>query len=208
MGQDRLGSALGPLRPLRWVLVDQAEERREFARLLQQYHYLGYCRPVGENVGYLIQSRCGRPLACALFGAAAWTCAPRDRFIGWSSEARQKHLQSIANNMRLLILPWVEVPHLASHLLGTLAQRVSEDWQHKYGHRIYMLETFVEQERFAGTAYQAANWIHLGQTQGRGRHGPDSRIRSVAIKGIYVWPLHPRFRQILGEATVSHRLAN
>jgi hypothetical protein len=208
MGQDRLGSALGPLRPLGVVLVDKVEQRRDFARLLQQHHYLGYSRPIGENVGYLIQSRCGRPLACALFGAAAWKCAPRDRFIGWGPEARQKHLQSIANNMRLLILPWVEVPHLASHLLGTLARRVSGDWQRKYGHPIYLLETFVEQERFAGTTYRAANWIHLGQTQGRGRQGPDPRIRSASIKDIYVWPLHPRFRQLLGEATRSPRLAN
>jgi len=208
MGQARLASALGPLRPLRVTLVDQAEPRRDFTRLLQQHHYLGYSRPVGENVGYLIQSRCERPLACALFGAAAWKCAPRDRFIGWSAEARQQHLQSIANNMRLLILPWIEVPHLASHLLGTLARRVSGDWQRKYGHRIYLLETFVEQERFAGTAYRAANWIHLGQTQGRGRQGPDPRIRSASIKDIYVWPLHPRFRQLLGEASRSHRLGN
>ena len=208
MGQDRLGSALRALRPLRVVLVDRAEQRRDFARLLQQHHYLGYSRPVGENAAYLIQSRCGKPLACALFGAAAWKCAPRDRFIGWSSEARQQHLPSIANNARLLILPWVEVPHLASHLLGTLARRVSGDWQRKYGHRIYLLETFVEPERFAGTTYRAANWIYLGQTQGRGRQGPDPRIRSASIKDIYVWPLHPRFRQLLGEATHSHRLAN
>ena len=102
----------------------------------------------------------------------------------------------------------VRVPQLASHLLGILARRVTGDWQRKYGHPIYLLETFVEQERFAGTAYRAANWIHLGQTQGRGRQGPDPRIRSASIKAIYLWPLHPRFRQLLHGATPSERQAN
>lgn len=206
--QDGLRSALAPLRPLRVTLVESAQGRRDFARLLQQHHYLGYYRPVGENVPYWVESRCGRPLACALFGAAAWKCAPRDRFIGWGAQARQEHLQSLANNMRLLILPWVQVPLLASHLLGILARRVSGDWQRKYGHPIYLLETFVEAERFAGTSYRAANWIHLGQTQGRGRQGPDPRIRSASIKDIYLCPLHPRFRQLLDGATPSERRAN
>jgi hypothetical protein len=208
ISQDPLRSALAPLRPLRVMLVENALGRRDFARLLQQHHYLGYSRPVGENLPYLVQSRCGRPLACALFGAAAWKCAPRDLFIGWGDQARQEHLQSLANNMRLLILPWVHVPLLASHLLGILARRVSGDWQRKYGHRIYLLETFVEQERFAGTSYRAANWIHLGQTQGRGRQGPAPGIRSASIKDIYLWPLHPRFRQLLHGASPSEQIAN
>jgi hypothetical protein len=208
IGQDRFGSALAPLRPLQVMLVENAQGRRNFTRLLQQHHYLGYSRPVGENLPYWVQSRCGELLACALFGAAAWKCAPRDRFIGWGAQARQEHLQLIANNTRLLILPWVQVPLLASHLLGILARRVSGDWQRKYGHRIYLLETFVDRERFAGTAYRAANWTHLGQTQGRGRQGPDPRIRSASIKDIYLWPLHPRFRQLLGGATGSEWLAN
>ena len=102
-----LRSALAPLRPLRVTLVGDAQGRRDFTRLLQQHHYLGYSRPVGENLPSLVESRCGRPLACALFGAAAWKCAPRDRFIGWGAQARQEHLQSNAKNARLLILPWV-----------------------------------------------------------------------------------------------------
>lgn len=208
IGQDRLQSALAPLRPLRVMLVENAQGRRDFTRLLQQHHYLGYTRPVGENLPYWVQSRCGRPLACALFGAAAWKCAPRDRFIGWGAQARQKHLQSLANNMRLLILPWVQVPLLASHLLGLLARRVSGDWQRKYGHPIYLLETFVERERFAGNSYRAANWIHLGQTQGRGRQGSDPRIRSASIKDIYLWPLHPRFRPLLHGASPLEQIAN
>ena len=167
------------------------------SRLLQQHHYLGYFRPVGENVPYLVENRCGQLLACAVFGAAAWKCAPRDRFIGWDAQARQEHLQSVANNMRLLIAPWVRVRGLASHLLSVLAKRVSGDWQRKYGHPIYLLETFVEQERFAGTVYRAANWIHVGQTQGRGRQGPSPRIRSASVKDVYLLPLAPCFRQFL-----------
>jgi hypothetical protein len=206
--EERFQSALGPLRPLRVMLVESPQRRRDFTRLLQQHHYLGYTRPVGENLPYWVESGCGRPLACALFGAAAWKCAPRDRFIGWGAQARQKHLQFLANNMRLLILPWVQVPRLASHLLGLLARRVSGDWQRKYGHRIHLLETFVEQERFSGASYRAANWIHVGQTQGRGRQGPDPRIRSASIKDIYLWPLHPGFRQLLDGAPGSEPLTH
>ena len=136
-------------------------------------------------------------MGCALFGAAAWKCAPRDRFIGWSDPARQEHLQWVANNMRLLLLPWVRVPHLSSHLLTTLVKRVSPDWQRKYGHPIFLLETFVEEERFPGTSYRAANWVHVGQTQGRGRQGASPRIRSTSIKDVYLFPLHPRFRERL-----------
>ena len=190
-------SSLAQLLPLRVVLVDGVQLRRVFGQLLQQHHYLGYYRPVGENLPYLVQSQCGRPLACALFAAAAWKCAPRDRFIGWSTQAREENLQSVANNMRLLILPWTRVPSLASHFLSILAKRLSADWQRKYGHPIYLLETFVEQERFTGTTYRAANWIHVGQTQGRGRQGPTPRIRSAPIKDVYLLPLRPGFRQPL-----------
>lgn len=189
--------ALARLLPLRIVLVDGPEQRRSFGYLLQQHHYLGYYRPVGENLPYWVESHSGQLVACALFGAAAWKCAPRDRFIGWSPPARQEHLQVVANNMRLLVLPWVRVPCLASHLLSSLARRVSSDWQHKYGHRIYLLETFVEQERFWGTTYRAANWIHVGQTQGRGRQRLAGHIRSTSIKDIYLLPLHRNFRQLL-----------
>lgn len=202
-----ISASLAELLPLRVLLVEGVEQRRVMSRLLQQHHYLGYYRPVGENLPYVVESHGGQLLACAVFGAAAWKCTPRDRFIGWSAQARQEHLQSLANNMRLLIAPWVRVPHLASHLLSLLSKRVSGDWQHKYGHPIYLVETFVEQERFAGTAYRAANWIHVGQTQGRGRQGPSPRIRSASIKDVYLLPLHPRFRQSLGGATSWERSA-
>jgi hypothetical protein len=191
-------SALPEVLPLQVVPVENPRQRQLFGRLLQQYHYLGYYRPVGENLPYFIQTRDGRLLGCALFGAAAWKCAPRDRFIGWSELARQEHLSGVANNMRLLLLvPWVQVPHLPSHLLTTLVQRVSPDWQRKYGHPIFLLETFVEEERFPGSSYRAANWVPVGQTQGRGRQGPSQHIRSASIKDVYLCPLHPRFREHL-----------
>jgi hypothetical protein len=189
--------SLAELRPLRVVLVDCASQRRVFGRLLQQHHYLGYYRPVGENLPYLIEDRSGQLLGCALFGAAAWRCTPRDRSIGWSDQEREQRLALVANNMRLLLLPTVRVRGLASHLLSVLAKRLSADWQHKYGHRILLLETFVDPEHFSGTAYRAANWIYVGQTQGRGRQRPNPHLRWVSIKDVYVWPLHARFREQL-----------
>jgi Domain of unknown function (DUF4338) len=198
---EAIGPALAELLPLELLLVEDPWQRQIFGRLLQQYHYLGYYRPVGENLPYLIQTPEGRLLGCALCGAAAWKCAPRDRFIGWSDWARQEHLQWVANNMRLLLFPWVRVPHLPSHVLRTLAERISPDWQRKYGHPIILLETFVEPERFAGTSYRAADWIHVGVTQGRGRQGASPRIRSTSIKDVYVFPLHPRFREHLRAAS-------
>lgn len=194
---------LAELLPLRLHLVQTVQDRRVLSQLLQQHHYLGYSRPVGENVPYLVESRGNQLLGCAVFGAAAWKCAPRDRFIGWSTEARREHLHLVANNMRLLIAPWVRVRHLASHLLSLLTERVSGDWQRKYGHPVCLLETFVEHGRFPGTTYRAANWIGAGQTQGRGRQGPSPYIRSATIKDVYLLPLHPRFREALLGATES-----
>ena len=196
-----ISAPLTELLPLRVLLLETVEERRVLSRLLQQHHYLGYYRPVGENVPYRVESRGGQLLGCAVFGAAAWKCAPRDRLIGWNAEARREHLHLVSNNMRLLIAPWVRVGHLASHLLSLLTERVSGDWQRKYGHPIYLLETFVEQERFTGASYRAANWIGVGQTQGRGRQGPSPLIRSASIKDVYLLPLHPCFRQFLQGTT-------
>lgn len=196
-GQELTDYSLEELRPLQVVLVECASQRRDFCRLLQQHHYLGYYRPVGENVPYLIQGRGGQLLGCALFGAAAWRCTPRDRFIGWNDQQRESQLQLVANNMRLLLLPSVRVPHLASHLLSVLVKRVSADWRGKYGHPIFLLETFVDPEHFSGTTYRAANWLYVGQTQGRGRQGPGPHIRSASVKDIYLLPLHGRFRQPL-----------
>jgi hypothetical protein len=167
-----------------------------FQGLLQQHHYLGHRNCVGENLKYLVRDRQGRPLACVLFGSAAWQCQPRDAFIGWRPEARRAGLARLTNNTRFLILPWVRVPHLASHILSRVCRRLSRDWQEKYGHPIELVETFVERERFAGTCYRAAGWQRVGATTGRGRNG--GHAASGSVKEVYVRPLHPDFRQRLG----------
>jgi Druantia protein DruA len=182
---------------------DDSNQRRIFEALLHQHHYLSYRSPVGENLQYLVRDRQERLLACVLFGAPAWQCRARDQYVGWDARNRQAALPYVANNTRFLILPWVRVHHLASHVLGAVSRRLNRDWQRKYGHLIYLLETFVERECFAGTAYRAANWICVGQTQGRGRQGPDPRIRSTSIKDVYVFPLQARFRERLREPSVN-----
>lgn len=166
----------------------QSPEYHRFQRYLFQHHYLSYGGPVGENVGYLIRSRSGEDLACLLFGAAAWQCAPRDRWIGWTSEQRAQGLPFIANNTRFLILPWVRLKYLASLILSQVANRINADWQRRYGHPLYLLETFVQQDRFQGTCYQAANWIDVGQTTGRTRQDKHNRIQAP-FKQIYLYPL-------------------
>jgi hypothetical protein len=187
---------LGELLPISLELIDSSPQRQVLRGLLDQYHYLGYQRAVGENVAYLARDRAKRLLACLVFGAAAWKCAPRDRYIGWDCARRQAHLHCLANHMRLLVLPWVRVKHLASHLLGAVTKRIGSDWQRKYGHPIYLLETFVERDRFSGACYQAANWSLLGQTQSRSRNDRD-RTLHVPCKDIYVYPLIGSFRDRL-----------
>ena len=175
-----------------------------FETLLHRYHYLGYRSTVGENLQYLVSEGQQRPLACVLFGAAAWQCADRDHYIGWDAATRAQRLYLIANNTRFLIPAWVRVPHLASHVLSRVAQRLSGDWQAKYGHPIYLLESFVQRDRFAGICYRAANWRRVGQTKGRSRQNrPDGRPYRLPIKEVYLYPLHPRFTQALqGDALV------
>lgn len=182
-------SNLASLQPLEIRLLGPKEpDYQLFQRYLVQHHYLSYGGPVGENLGYLVRSCAGVDLACLLFGAAAWKCAPRDRWIGWSAEQRAGGLQFIANNSRFLILPWVRVRFLASHLLSQIACRINRDWQQRYGHRLYLLETFVQADRFRGTSYQAANWIHVGQTTGRTRQDRHHRV-DTPCKDIYLYPL-------------------
>ena len=167
-----------------------------FGHYLSQHHYLGFKRTVGEHLEYLVRDRGGRDLACVLFGSAAWKSAPRDRWIGWNDAERQRKLNFMTNNTRFLILPWVRVPHLASHILGRILRRLRDDWMHRYGHPVYLVETFVEQGRFKGTCYQAANWTLLGQTQGRSRQ--DRRhTHAVPVKDILAYPLCKNFRNEL-----------
>jgi len=191
---------LADLLPLSFIELSTSPhpQRALFEGLLHRYHYLSYRSPVGENLQYLVRERGGRPVACLLFGAAAWQCADRDRYIGWDAATRAAHLALLTNNTRFLVLPWVRVPALASYVLSRVSRRVSADWQRKYGHPIYLLETFVQRDRFAGTAYQAANWRRVGQTQGRTRQdSPQGKRQQVARKEVYLYPLHPRFAQRL-----------
>ena len=197
-----LGSLL-PLTISEVSTVPNRDARARFESLLRQHHYLGYHGPVGQNLQYLVSDHQGRLLAGALFGAAAWQCADRDRYVGWDTATRAQGLPCIANNSRFLVAPWIKVPHLASHILGCITQRLSRDWQRKYGQPIYLLETFVQRDHFAGTCYQAANWRHVGQTKGRSRQNhPSGQSYRLPIKDIYLYPLHPRWQQQLQQLSV------
>ncbi len=173
-----------------------ATERAWVKRVLSRYHYLGFKGAVGENLQYLIEDQQGRRLACLVFGAAAWKCQDRDQFIGWSAEQRQKNLALIANNTRFLILPSVVVRGLGSWILGQIRRRIDSDWRAKYGHPIVLMETFVEQARFRGTVYRAANWQRVGATKGRTRQDRHNCME-VAVKDIYIYPLCRGFREVL-----------
>jgi hypothetical protein len=193
-----LEGSLRTLQPVHVEPVKESSPQSELFRfLLQRYHYLGHRNCVGENLKYLARAQDGRPLACLLFGSAAWKAAARDRWIGWNAEQRRRQLGWVTNNTRFLVLPWaLGVPHLASHLLGEVAVRLSADWQNKYGHPIYLLESFVEARRFAGTCYRAAGWIAAGCTTGRSRNDPDFKLQ-VPTKTIYLKPLVADFRRRL-----------
>ncbi len=173
-----------------------SEDAVLFKFLIQRYHYLGLKHVPGENMGYLIRDSGGRAVACLLFAAAAWKAADRDRFIGWPSEKRQSKLSFTTNNARFLVLPWVEVKNLASHVLALVCRRIRGDWEAKYGHGVHLLETFVDSSRFRGVCYQAANWQLAGRTAGRTRNDRFSRIE-VPVKDIYLYPLVKNFRELL-----------
>ncbi len=190
-----LRSPLSALQPLAIRQVRHRAEEPLFSALLEAHHYLGYRQPVGEHLKYLVWAK-GRPIACLAWSSAPRHLGPRDRFIGWSSEARRRNIGFLAYNTRFLILPWVEVPNLASHLLGRMAKRVPADWQGLYGHPVYYLESFVDPGRFQGTCYRAANWIGLGLTTGRGKDAPN-RKPNRPRKEILGYPLSRRFRPLL-----------
>lgn len=188
---------LSNLKPLELVLVTVRSAHADlFKSLLQQYHYLGYRTDVGCTLKYLVFDRLKRPLGCLLFASAAWKSHARDHYIGWSAQEREANLYLMANNTRFLIVPWVQVPNLASYLLGRIAKRLSGDWRHRYGHQLVLLETFVERDRFLGTCYRAANWANVGQTTGRSRQDRHHRLQ-VGVKDIYLYPLKKDFRQWL-----------
>ena len=200
---EPIAEVLAGLRPLQWCLAGRGTaERAQALGYLRTYHYLGCDRPVGTHLVYLVRDRFGRDLAVHLVGAAAWQCAARDRAIGWDAAARAHGLDRIANHSRFLILPWVRVPHLASHLLGGLTRRITHDWQAVHGWRLDLLETFVETGRFVGTSYRAANWRAVGVTTGRTRQEKRHQAQAPR-KAVWIFPLHRQFRQRLGAPTTS-----
>jgi hypothetical protein len=195
--QEPVHGRLEELQPLRLEEVSRQREGRSLLEsALEEFHYLHQAGTVGENLQYCLRDRQERPLAFALFGAPAWKCKDRDQFIGWTVEQRERNLRLVANNTRLLILPWVRVQRLGSWLLSRISRRLSYDWQQKYGHRVLVLETFVEQGRFRGTVYQAANWQRVGLTKGRTRQDRRHRMQAP-IKEVYLYPLQSNFREVL-----------
>jgi len=192
---EPLRGSLAELRPLEFRQVRRTPEERLVNALIEQYHYLGYTQPVGEQLKHLVLAH-GRPVACLMWSSAPRHLGPRDRFIGWSAEARLKNIRFLAYNSRFLIFPWVQVPHLASHILGRMARVISGDWERVYGHPVYYLESFTDPSRFRGTCYRAANWVSLGLTSGRGNNAPTKKPR-VPVKEILGYPLSERSRQIL-----------
>jgi hypothetical protein len=183
------------LAPVQLRLVEGEQQSRLWNEYIHRYHYLGYKPLPGAQLRYFIISD-DNIIALLGFGASAWQCAPRDKYIGWTHEQRKKKLQFVVNNARFLILPWVQSKNLGSKVLSLASRRLADDWQQRYGYRPVLLETFVEKDRFAGTCYKAANWIPVGQTKGRGKLGPAGRI-SVPIKDLWLYPLDHNFRHLL-----------
>lgn len=194
VNQTRIVGALSQVRPLTLRQVRRTSEEPLFNSLMERHHYLGYVQPVGEHLKYLVYGQ-GRVLAAVAWCSASRAVACRDRFIGWSAEDRRRNIRFIAYNTRFLILPWVEVPHLASHILGASARILSADWERLYGHPVHLLETYVDPTRFRGTCYRAANWRLLGKTTGR---GPSKSTKpNRPMKEVLALSLHKRFRELL-----------
>lgn len=181
--------------PLEIREVRGTANEKLFNALIAQYHYLGYCYPVGERLKYIVYTG-ERPIACFLWSSAPRHIGSRDRFIGWSAAVRKKNIHLIGYNSRFLLLPWVHCSFLASHLLGKILKVVSADWQRVYNHPVYFVETFVDTERFKGTCYRAANWIYLGETTGRGKNDQTHRANR-SIKAVWGYPLTKNFRELL-----------
>jgi len=194
-----LGGPLRAVRPLEFRQVRRTPDEPLLNSLIEQYHYLGYTQPVGEHLKYLVYAG-QRPIACLAWSSAPRHLGCRDRFIGWSIEARRKNIRFLAYNPRYLILPWVQVPHLASHILGCMAKILPRDWTRMYGHPVYFLETFVDPQRFRGTCYRAANWVVMGRTTGRGKDDQTWRPNRP-IKDVLGYPLRRDFRPLLSQIT-------
>jgi len=193
--QSPVDTKLSQIKPLQFCQVRRTGQEKLFNSLIEHYHYLGYCHPVGEQLKYIVYSQ-QRPIACLAWSSAPRHIGCRDRFIGWSAHSRKAHIDLLAYNTRFLILPWVQVRYMASHILACMAKIVCQDWQTIYHHPIYYLETFVDKQRFAGTCYKAANWIYLGDTTGRGKNDHTNKANR-SIKAVWGYPLNKHFRTLL-----------
>lgn len=194
--QESVRSPVGALEPLGFARVREPSDSRLWNELIQRHHYLGYTPLSGAQMRYLVWSGTGRLLAALGFSASAWQIKPRDQYIGWDDRQRRQGLPLIVNQARFLILPWVQSPCLASKILSGMIGPLAGDWAERYGYDPVLLETFVESARFAGTSYRAANWICVGQTQGRGKLEQHHR-RVAPIKSIWLYPLKRNFRKLL-----------
>jgi hypothetical protein len=186
--------------PVRLKQVEGSQELACWKELIARHHYLGFRVPFGASLRYLIQITMAEGVivaGCLQFSSPAWRVEVRDQWIGWKDRTRQNHLQRIVSNSRFLILPWVRIKGLASHVLALAARQLPNDWYESYRVRPVLLETFVEQERYTGTCYRAANWICLGETRGRGRMDRE-HLEDKPVKTVWVYPLDRRFRQVLG----------
>ncbi len=193
--QTLIVSTVKQLQPIKIKQVRRTRYEKLFNALIEHHHYLGYTQPVGEHLKYIVFAL-ERPIACFAFSSAPYRILHRDRFIGWHPEVIEKNRHLLAYNSRFLIMPWIHVPHLASHLLGKCAKGISRDWQTVYQHPVYWLETFVDTDRFKGTCYRAANWKFLGNTSGRGKYNKTQK-QLTSIKAMYGIPLVKDFRQKL-----------
>ncbi len=195
--QAEIRGSAGDFEPIELTLVEAASaDSARWREWMARYHYLGYRVPVGANLRYLVRSPRG-DLACVQWSSPAWKMAPRDHWIGWNDQERKRNLPYIVNHSRFLILPWVRVTGLASKILAHCARRLPRDWERFYGYHPLLLETLVDGQRFAGTCYRAANWILLGQTQGRGRMDRRHELHGKAPKLIYVYPVCSDVKQRL-----------
>jgi hypothetical protein len=196
--QTPLAGALKEIKPVAIQQVRRTAHEPLFNGLIEHHHYLGYEQPVGEHLKYLVWAQ-RRPLACLAWSSAPRHLGSRDRYLGWSATARRRNLRLVAYNTRFLILPWIRIPHLASHILGQVTHSLSRDWQRLYGHPVYFAETFIDPARFRGTCYRAANWQSLGVTTGRGK-ASTSKHPNRSLKEVLGYPLTPRFRELLSQS--------
>ena len=196
--QTPLTGALSEIKPIAIEQVRRTAHETLFNGLIEHHHYLGYEQPVGEHLKYLVWAQ-RRPIACLAWSSAPRHLGSRDRYIGWSATARRRNIGLVAYNTRFLILPWIRVLHLASHILGQVTNSLSHDWEQRYGHPIYFAETFIDPARFRGTCYRAANWRFLGMTTGRGKASTSKRPNR-SFKEVLGYALTPRFRELLNQS--------